>query len=221
MGFISDIKAINEVQKIKKGQIGHLSISQIIGLIVNMFDAKNKLNDEDFKKVYKLFNDLRKCNTKLEMNYDGYCKNAVDIIKKFDALAPYEKYSGGNELEFSFFMDEIGEADLHHEDSYISEEIQEYANVVANESKGTLTVQETIYFAQILNEYLTVGKEEVLQKFEKYVEEILENDNPPKAIFKAYYLVGILNKNNIITEEEMKKMSQDYREKIINKIKNK
>lgn len=31
----------------------------------------------------------------------------IKIIKKFDAIAPYEKYSGGNEIEFSFMMDDI------------------------------------------------------------------------------------------------------------------
>ena len=32
---------------------------------------------------------------------------AVKIIKSFDEIAPYEKYSGGSEIEFSFLMEDI------------------------------------------------------------------------------------------------------------------
>ena len=38
---------------------------------------------------------------------DLYLDTAVKIIKQFDEIAPYEKYSGGNEIEFSFLMAEI------------------------------------------------------------------------------------------------------------------
>ena len=43
----------------------------------------------------------------MKMDLNGYYETATYIIKKFDVIAPYEKYSGGNELEFSFLMEEI------------------------------------------------------------------------------------------------------------------
>lgn len=107
MGIFSDIKGMAALQKIKSGRTAKLSISQITGMIVNMPDAQNKLSTEEFNAVYGLYKSLRTCNTKIEMDMSEYIRTAVDIIKRFDKYAPYEKYSGGNELEFSFLMDDI------------------------------------------------------------------------------------------------------------------
>lgn len=96
MGILADIKAIKNVQKIKNGENVKLSISQITGLITNMVEAKKNLEPEQFQDIYKLFTELRTCNTKMEMNLDEYYRTAKDIIKRFDSIAPYEKYSGGN-----------------------------------------------------------------------------------------------------------------------------
>lgn len=107
MGIFADIRGMAALQKIKSGGIAKLSISQITGMIVNMPDARKKLSTEEFSAVYKLYKSLRTCNTKIEMDMPEYIRTAVDIIKRFDEYAPYEKYSGGNELEFSFLMDDI------------------------------------------------------------------------------------------------------------------
>ena len=107
MGIIGDIKAINDVQKIKNGGVAKLSISQITGLIINLMDANKNLSNDEYNRVYKKFCEFRKCKTKIDMDMDGYLKTAVDIIKEFDKIAPYEKYSGGNEIEFGFLMNDI------------------------------------------------------------------------------------------------------------------
>lgn len=116
MGFIADIKAMKYVTRIKNGGKAKLSISQITCLITNMTDAQKSLSHSEFESVYALYKELRKCNTKIEMDKYGYIDTAVKIIKKFDEIAPYEKYSGGNEFEFSFMMDDIretsGESDI-------------------------------------------------------------------------------------------------------------
>ena len=95
MGLISGIQAITAVQKIKQGGTAKLSIAQIAELIINLPDAQ------------KNYHEHQKCKTKLPHNYETYVATAIKIIKLFDAIAPYEKCSGGNELEFSYFMNEI------------------------------------------------------------------------------------------------------------------
>lgn len=62
---------MKEVNKIKKGDKGNLSISRITNLIINLLDAKEKLSSEEFNQVYNLFNELQKCNTKMELDKDG------------------------------------------------------------------------------------------------------------------------------------------------------
>lgn len=118
MGIISSIKAMNDIQKLKSGGVVQLSIGQITELITNMLDARKNLTPEQYYRVYDLFTKLKKCNTKIEMDLDEYYRTCVDIIKKFDKIAPYEKYSGGNELEFSFLMDDIRKDDSEEEILY-------------------------------------------------------------------------------------------------------
>lgn len=143
MGLFDGFKAMKEVNKIKKGGKGNLSIAQITNLIINLPDAKAKLSSEEFNQIYNLFNELQKCNTKMELDKEEYYNTAADIITKFDKIAPYEKYGGGNELEYSFMMDEIHRNEEKKiekvkeilEDNILPEEL-EYANVVADSSNG-------------------------------------------------------------------------------------
>ena len=107
MGLFADIKAIGAVQKIKNGGVCKLTIAQITGLLINLPDAEKNLSKQEFDQVYALFKEMRKCNTKMQMNIELYLDTAVKIIKEFDKIAPYEKYSGGNEIEFSFMMADI------------------------------------------------------------------------------------------------------------------
>lgn len=107
MSIFSDVKAAKDVQRIKSGGTASLSISQITNLLVNLPDAQKNLTHEDFRKVYSLYHELRKCKIKMQIDIDGYYDTAIQIIKRFDAIAPYEKYSGGNELEYSFMMEEL------------------------------------------------------------------------------------------------------------------
>ena len=104
---LSDIKAMGDVQKIKNGGIANLSTAQIVNLIINLPDARAKLSEEEYSQIHELYKEMRKCTTKIPMDMNFYCDTAVKIILEFDKIAPYEKYSGGNEIEFSFMMADI------------------------------------------------------------------------------------------------------------------
>ncbi len=108
MGIISDAKAIKDVQKIKKGGKAKLSVAQITGLTINLMDANNNLSKKDYKKVEELFQKLRQDDKKVEMDIEDYVSTVVDIIRKFDRIAPYEKYGGLEETEeFKAFMKDV------------------------------------------------------------------------------------------------------------------
>lgn len=107
MGIFSDLKGMKAVQKIAHGGVDKLSLLQIVCLITNMPDAKRNLTEAQFNDVYDLYKNYRKCTTKLPMDADGYVNICINIIEKFNALAPYEKYSGGNELEWKMMLDEL------------------------------------------------------------------------------------------------------------------
>ena len=119
MGIFGDLKAAKDVQKLKNGGTAELSISQITGLLINLIDANKKLSKEKYNEIFKLYSELRTCKTKMKMDLNGYYETAVDIIKKFDKIAPYEKYSGGNEVEFKFLMDEIRDDEISSSNSKV------------------------------------------------------------------------------------------------------
>ena len=206
MGLFSDILAISNVQKIKNGKTAKLSMSQITGLITNMTDARNNLNIEDFQKVYKLFLELRKCTTKLELNYENYIEVAIDIIKKFDKIAPYEKYSGGNELEFSFFMKDIRESQNYE----FNMEESNYIEYILTSSNNIIDVEDAEEFINVLRAYSQQGKTKAIDEFDFLAQKITERNDIAKSTAKVSFLLGVLNANNIIDENEMSIMKKQF-----------
>lgn len=107
MGVLSDIKAMADVQRIKNGGTANLSISQIVCLIVNLQDAKKNLPKQQFEAVYFTFKQFRKQKEKMELTIEGYYRVASGIILLFNQIAPYEKYSGMNQIETRLLLKEI------------------------------------------------------------------------------------------------------------------
>lgn len=99
MGIFSNAKAIADIQRIKNGGTANLSPSQITNLLINLPDAKKNLTEQQFGAVYYLYKEMNSITRKMKLDIDGYYEQAANIIKMFDKLAPYEKYSGTDELE--------------------------------------------------------------------------------------------------------------------------
>lgn len=107
MGIIADMKAFGAIQKIKRGGTAKLSVSQVVNVLINLSDAANKLSNAEYIKVYALYKEMRKSTIQIPLNMNMYLDTAVRIILEFDKIAPYEKYSGGGETEYSFMMADI------------------------------------------------------------------------------------------------------------------
>lgn len=210
MGFFTDIKAISDVQKIKSGKIAELSISQITGLIVNMTEAKNNLSSEKFKEIYNLFLELRKCNTKIKMDQKAYIEMCIEIIQKFDVIAPYEKYSGGNEMEISFLMNDIRKENNNN----FSKEELEYINIIVNSSNEMATEEDAQKFVKILRLFI-YGKEKVLLEFDNFTKDVIQRNGAIKSTGTIPFFLGVLNSNNIITENEMNQLSNKYQKELL------
>lgn len=220
MGIFGNIMAIKDVQKIKKGGTAKLSISQITGLITNMMDAKKNLTEQKFNEVYKLFSELEKCNTKRYMDMEGYCETAVSIIKRFDEIAPYVKYSGGNELEFSFLMDDVYKKDkLDNEVPFeLTREDMQYIDNMIKSSNDIVGRPEAEEFMQVLHTYASFGKDECLKKFDILIDKLIHKD--PASVFKLSFFNGVLNANGIVAEVEMKEINNNIINIFMNKNKN-
>ncbi len=220
MSIIDDIQSMKEVDKIKKGGTGRLSISQITNLIISLMDAKKNLDHNTFKRVEALFYELRKCKTKIPMDHIGYADSCIRIIKQFDKIAPYEKYSGGNETEFSFLMDEIrAEGKKTHvdipakaplEEAKNSEKIiEDFAEKVIQHSSEKIGKDEAIEFSRIVIEHYSVfGKDGALRAFDSFVNKMLADG--PGSLRRIDYFINLLETFKIIKSEERLPLKAKY-----------
>lgn len=226
MGFFADIKAMKDIQRIKAGGTAKLSISQITLFIINLPDAQKRLSKKECESVYALFKELRKCNTKIEMDMSGYLETAKSIILRFDSIAPYEKYSGGNELEYSFMMDDIRKESYQPEsiqmpnpkEIVFSDEDRIYMKHLIANSPIPLSREDAEDVMKVIHHYNDYGKEEARREFERVADKIFERESEYAIAFlKMSYLTGVMYPNGVLTKEE----SDGFSEKYILLLKNK
>ena len=179
MGLFSDLKAMNDLQQIKHGGVGKLSLSQITCFIVNMPDAKKNLSAKEYDAIYGLYKKLRKCTTKMAMDMKGYTDTAVEIIKMFDRIAPYEKYSGANEIEISFMMNEIcSEAEESIPAEMIfDDEDKKYMKYLMDGSSGILDRQGAEKLLMILKCNYDNGKTKALELLDRMALKMIEAED--------------------------------------------
>ena len=156
MFFFDDLKAISEVKKIKSGGVGNLSISQVANLIISLQDAQKNLNKDQYNEIQHIFQKMRECKTKYPMNSESYVLCCKKIILTFDKVAPYEKYCGGNEIEFSFLMQDIRKSG--DEKNTIKDSIQDFLYDLVNEYGVQVDAEKYIQYI-IENAHNLVGME--------------------------------------------------------------
>jgi len=223
MGFFADIKAMKDVQLIMAGGTAKLSISQITSHITNLPDARKRLSKEEYESVYALFKELRKCDTKIEMDFFGYVETVKEIILKYDAIAPYEKYSGGNELEFSLMMDDLRKESsqpdlfemLNFKEIVFNDEARKYMKSIIENSSASMIIpvsqEEAENIMKVIYHYHDYGKEVALREFDSVARKIIEREGiGVVALMKIGYLSGILNTNGVLTIEESDEFSEKY-----------
>lgn len=228
MGLLSDIKAMKDLQRIKSGGKAKISIAQITNMIVNMPDAQKNLSDNQFKAVYALYQELRKCNTKMEMDIEGYYTTCIDIIKRFDVLAPYEKFSGGNELEFSFMME-----DLRKHNQLVQEELFDLVDKYQNEYdidgfiKGvrenaagiSISYGSAKAFAGVILTENLHGWKKSLETFKCLLDEWIEfetAENMLQTFTEISFLCGLLS-NEVYPKKETDALWSEYSQKLKDK----
>lgn len=80
-----------------------LSHSKICDMIINLSDAKQNLSEEQFHAIKSIYDRYKKDNKVHFINYYDYLSISASIIKEFNKIAPYDKYSGGNP-QFTYIM---------------------------------------------------------------------------------------------------------------------
>ena len=223
MGLFSDLKAMNDLQQIKHGGVGKLSLSQITCFIVNMPDAKKNLSAKEYDSIYGLYKKLRKCTTKMAMDMKGYTDTAVEIIKVFDKIAPYEKYSGANEIEISFMMNEIrSEAEESIPAEMIfDDEDKKYMKYLMDGSSGILDRQGAEKLLMILKCNYDNGKTKALELLDRMALKMIEEEDLNTLAFKLPFMTETLVKNGVISKEEAITLNNKYNDLCMRKMQDK
>lgn len=223
MGLFSDLKAMNDLQRIKHGGVGKLSLSQITCFIVNMPDAKKNLSAKEYDSIYGLYKKLRKCTTKMAMDMKGYTDTAVEIIKMFDKIAPYEKYSGANEIEISFMMNEIrSEAEESIPAEMIfDDEDKKYMKYLMDGSSGILDRQGAEKLLMILKCNYDNGKTKALELLDRMALKMIEAEDLNTLAFKLPFMTETLVKNGVISKEEAITLNNKYNDLCMRKMQDK
>jgi len=111
MGIFSGIDALRKVQKMKQGGVYQLSAAQISCMLVNLPDAKKRLDAEQFACVDQLYQLYQKKTDMRYYNYAQYLEKAVDMVARFNVFAPYNRYSGGGNAETLLLVRELDKFD--------------------------------------------------------------------------------------------------------------
>ena len=218
MGFLADLKAISNVQKIKMGGSEKLSVSQITGLIVNMMDARTNLPPQEFYKIAALFDQLRKDKTKKTMNYSAYLRAASDVIMRFDSIAPYEKYCGGDSSECFALLEAIRKDEKKSSDVKTGEAEKQYALQLVEQSNGVITIDDAIKFVQILAMKQGYSTDVIIDAFDDFTGVIVNQYGEISSVAKVSFFLGVLNANGIINDIEMEEMRESFVKAIMSRL---
>lgn len=94
--MFDSVIGMREYEKIRKGGVGKLSVSQFVMLSVNMMDANKNLTPAEFERVYALYNEYRKDKVKREYDAESVSKETLEMFLHFDFEADIRQYSGDN-----------------------------------------------------------------------------------------------------------------------------
>lgn len=160
--MFDSIHYLRAIKKIMKGGTGKVSYAMICNASINLWDAKRKLTSEQFDQVKKLYDNFMTCKTKFSVDLEGWWTLAKDVIDRFDEIAPYEKYFGGNEFEMAILQNARKKEEKAVQIDQKGRDYIEYLVESGTRAKLTYSEAEDIYL--IIKNYNEVGKENALKK---------------------------------------------------------
>ena len=92
--------------------------------------------------------------------------------------------------------------------------VKEYAKQLVEKSFDTLTYEDALEFIGIMRLYNTYGKEETVNAFGEFLVEIIPKYGIASSTV-APFLVGVLNANGILTDEEAEATNEQIKEILV------
>ena len=105
MGIFGYIHKVNKIQK-KIGATAYFTTAEIASGIINLWDAKQKLTQEEYFYVSVIHETYKMIKKELCLDYFAFLGVCNEIIAHFDLVAPYYKYCGNNQLQMARLIDD-------------------------------------------------------------------------------------------------------------------
>ena len=106
MWIFSYIHKVKKIQK-KIGYTAFFTPAEIVSAIINLWDAKQKLNSEEYFYVNVLYETYRLLKNEVCLDCFGFLGLCNEIIAHFDLVAPYYKFCGSNNLQMEIFRENL------------------------------------------------------------------------------------------------------------------
>lgn len=97
---------MKKIQK-KIGYTAFFTPTEIVSAIINLWDAKQKLNSEEYFYVNVIYETYRLLKNEVCLDYFGFLGLCNEIIAHFDLVAPYYKFCGSNNLQMEVFRESL------------------------------------------------------------------------------------------------------------------
>lgn len=107
--MLSGASAATSMMLLQKGERAKMSNAQIALLVIDMAWAKKKLEKDQYKKMKKLYAEVQKETDRELVDMNEFVDKAVDIVKRFETIAPYEMFCGNEKDSYAPIMKQLRE----------------------------------------------------------------------------------------------------------------
>lgn len=88
-------------EKIKDDKRIDISYAEVTRVLIDLQTVMERVPFEKYQQIYKLYEDLQRCDSPINVDIAGYSKMCQDVMQSFDSIEPFEIYGRGGDIEMS------------------------------------------------------------------------------------------------------------------------
>jgi len=93
---LSNLRNYYSVYKLRNGKTAHLSIADVVKMLIHIPSAKRNLSSQTYTQVYQVYRGFTHAIERKEITFYDFQILSWKIIAKFNDIAPFEKYAAKN-----------------------------------------------------------------------------------------------------------------------------
>lgn len=190
-------------------------------------DAKKNLTTSEYDKVMQLFEMFKQNKENYYLNLNGYMNLTVKIIKTFDEIAPYEKYSGYSEKDGIALMNEIRYGDTFSkiepfnlynnsievnnsfsDNNYYDKLLLSMVEDIIAELDNRINYSEALEFVDISTKLTKNNKNNIAHKFVNYYNKMADKYDNLVANSLLVMFFELINQHESLSDKDKNKTKE-------------